>query len=171
MLGNGDIWEAGDALRMVEHTGCTGVVVGRGCLGRPWLFRDLAAAFAGRPAPPLPTLGEVADMVARHARLLADLMGEERGCRDIRKHMAWYFKGFVVGQHTRSALGLVASLNELDDLLATLDRDQPFPVGELGRPRGRQGSPRRVALPEGWLDDTDGRLLQLAGAELATSGG
>jgi hypothetical protein len=85
--------------------------------------------------------------------------------------MAWYFKGFVVGQQTRAALGLVATLDELDGLLATLDREQPFPVGELGRPRGRQGSPRRVALPEGWLDDTDGRLLELAGAEVATSGG
>jgi nifR3 family TIM-barrel protein len=171
VLGNGDIWEAADAVRMVDQTGCAGVVVGRGCLGRPWLFRDLAAAFAGRPAPPLPTLGEVADMVARHARLLAALMGEGRGCRDIRKHMAWYFKGFVVGQHTRAALGLVGSLDELDGLLATLERNQPFPVGELGRPRGRQGSPRRVALPEGWLEDTDGRLLELAAAELATSGG
>ncbi|MCV4754628.1 tRNA-dihydrouridine synthase, partial [Escherichia coli] len=49
VLGNGDVWQAGDALEMVRQTGCDGVVVGRGCLGRPWLFRDLADAFAGRP--------------------------------------------------------------------------------------------------------------------------
>ena len=171
VLGNGDIWEADDALAMVARTGCSGVVVGRGCLGRPWLFRDLAAAFAGRPAPPLPTLGEVAVMVRRHAVLLADLMGEDRGLRDLRKHMAWYLKGFVVGQSTRAALGLVSSLDELDVLLATLDPEQPFPEAELGRPRGRQGSPRRVALPAGWLDDTDGTGIDLAGAELGTSGG
>jgi nifR3 family TIM-barrel protein len=170
VLGNGDIWEAADALRMIEQTGCAGVVVGRGCLGRPWLFRDLAAAFAGRPAPPLPRLAEVALMVRRHGELLAELMGEHRGLRDLRKHMAWYLKGFVVGQAVRAALGLVSSLDELDELLAQLD-DQPFPVAELGRPRGRQGSPRRVALPEGWLDDTDGRGLDLAPAELDASGG
>jgi nifR3 family TIM-barrel protein len=171
VLGNGDIWEAADALRMVEQTACDGVVVGRGCLGRPWLFRDLDAAFAGRPAPPLPTLGDVADMVARHGQLLVMLMGEDRGMRDLRKHMAWYLKGFVVGQQTRAALGLVSTQDELTTLLAALDRRQPFPTAELGRPRGRQGSPRRVALPDGWLADTDGRRLDLATAEMATSGG
>jgi nifR3 family TIM-barrel protein len=171
VLGNGDIWEASDALRMVEQTGCDGVVVGRGCLGRPWLFRDLAAAFTGRPAPPLPSLGEVADMIARHGDLLVDLMGEQRAMQDLRKHMAWYLKGFVVGQNTRAALGLVSSRRELSSLLDSLERTQPFPTGELGRPRGRQGSPRRVALPEGWLDDTDGRRLDLSLAEIGVSGG
>ncbi|MGB9374844.1 MAG: tRNA dihydrouridine synthase DusB [Jiangellales bacterium] len=171
VLGNGDIWEAADASRMIEATGCDGVVVGRGCLGRPWLFRDLAAAFAGRPAPPLPALGEVADMIERHGQLLIDLMGEHRGMRDLRKHMAWYLKGFVVGQQTRAALGLVGSAQELAELLGQLDRDQAFPRDELGRPRGRQGSPRRVSLPQGWLDDTDGRRLDLSLAEVGTSGG
>ena len=171
VLGNGDIWEAEDALRMVEQTGCAGVVVGRGCLGRPWLFRDLAAAFAGDPPPPLPSLGEVADMIQRHGQLLAGLMGEDRGMRDLRKHMAWYLKGFVVGQHTRAALGLVARMAELERLLGTLDCTQPFPSRELGRPRGRQGNPRRVSLPEGWLADTDGRRLDLSLAEVGTSGG
>ena len=171
VLGNGDIWEAADALRMIDRTGADGVVVGRGCLGRPWLFRDLAAAFAGQPRPALPTLGDVSAMIRRHAELLADLMGEDRGLRDMRKHMAWYLKGFVVGQDVRAALGMVSSLAELDGLLARLDVDQPFPDGELGAPRGRQGSPRRVTLPEGWLDDADGRSADLAGAELGISGG
>ncbi|QBR91610.1 tRNA dihydrouridine synthase DusB [Nocardioides euryhalodurans] len=157
VLGNGDIWEAADALRMVEHTGVAGVVVGRGCLGRPWLFRDLADAFAGRETRTLPTLGEVVVMMRRHAELLVEHMGEERGCKEFRKHVSWYLKGFSAGGRLRHSLALVDSLAALDALLAELDPTEPFPVAELGSPRGRQGSPRaRVALPEGWLDDTDG---------------
>ncbi|HET8602743.1 MAG TPA: tRNA dihydrouridine synthase DusB [Marmoricola sp.] len=156
VLGNGDIWEASDALRMVARTGAAGVVVGRGCLGRPWLFRDLAAAFAGEEVATLPTLGEVAAMMRRHAELLVLHLGEERGCKEFRKHVSWYLKGFRAGGELRHALALVATLEELDRLLDELDPDEPFPVSELGAPRGRQGSPRkRVALPEGWLDDPD----------------
>jgi nifR3 family TIM-barrel protein len=170
VLGNGDIWEAADALRMVERTGCAGVVIGRGCLGRPWLFRDLAAAFTGAPAPELPDLGDVTRMMRRHAELLAELMGESRGLVDLRKHMAWYLKGFVVGGQVRSALAQVSSIGELDALLGQLDPTQPFPVAEVGLPRGRQGSARRVALPDGWLGD---RTTAAVGfdAELDVGGG
>jgi nifR3 family TIM-barrel protein len=172
VLGNGDIWEATDALAMVDQTAADGVVVGRGCLGRPWLFRDLAAAFAGARTQTLPTLGEVLIMVRRHAELLAGLMGEPRGCADLRKHMAWYFKGFPVGGDLRGRLAMISSINELDLLLERLDPSIPFPETELGQPRGRQGAPRgRVALPDGWLADTSGRDLELAGAELGISGG
>jgi nifR3 family TIM-barrel protein len=171
VLGNGDIWEAADALRMMKHTGADGIVIGRGCLGRPWLFRDLAAAFDGAVRPLMPTLGEVAAMMRRHAQLLAELMGEDRGLRDMRKHMAWYLKGFVVGQSIRAALGMVDSLITLDQLLAQVDHDQPFPEMELGLPRGRQGSPRKVALPEGWLDDRIGLADEVADAEVGISGG
>ena len=156
VLGNGDIWEAADAVRMVEQTGAAGVVVGRGCLGRPWIFRDLAAAFAGEEVATLPALGEVAAMMRRHAELLCHHMGEERGCKEFRKHISWYLKGFRAGGELRRNLGLVSSLAALDGLLAELDPTEPFPVSELGSPRGRQGSPRRVVLPEGWLYDTDG---------------
>ncbi len=156
VLGNGNIWEAADALAMVRATGAAGVVVGRGCLGRPWLFRDLATAFAGEPSATLPRLGEVAAMMRRHAELLSQHMGEERGCKEFRKHVAWYLKGFRAGGELRRSLGLVSSLAALDALLAELDPAEPFPVLELGTPRGRQGSARRVVLPEGWLGDTDG---------------
>jgi nifR3 family TIM-barrel protein len=157
VLGNGDIWEASDALRMVEQTGAAGVVVGRGCLGRPWLFRDLAAAFAGEQVATLPTLGEVAAMMRRHAELLCEHMGEERGCKEFRKHVSWYLKGFAAGGDLRRSLALVESLAGLDRLLEELDPNEPFPTQELGTPRGRQGSPRaRVVLPDGWLDDADG---------------
>ena len=172
VLGNGDIWEAQDAVAMMEQTGCAGVVVGRGCLGRPWLFRDLADAFSGRASQALPTLGEVAGVVRRHGELLAGIMGEKHGLTDLRKHMAWYFKGFPVGGDTRHALGMISSFDELDALLSTLDGDVPFPEGELGRPRGRQGTPRhKVVMPYGWLDDQSGCELDLGDAELDVSGG
>jgi nifR3 family TIM-barrel protein len=172
VLGNGDIWEASDALRMVAETGCAGVIVGRGCLGRPWLFRDLAVAFAGSEALNLPTLGEVATVMRRHGQLLADLMGEQRGLRDFRKHVPWYLKGFPAGGELRAALGMVDSLARLDELLSQLDPSAPFPVQELGAPRGRQGSPRdHVVLPQGWFDDTDGLTADLADAEIGVSGG
>ncbi|MDN5893371.1 MAG: tRNA dihydrouridine synthase DusB [Nocardioides sp.] len=172
VLGNGDIWEASDALRMVEQTGAAGVVVGRGCLGRPWLFRDLSAAFAGEEVATLPALGEVRAMMRRHAELLAQHMGEERGCKEFRKHVSWYLKGFRAGGALRHSLALVDTLATLDALLAELDPAEPFPVGELGSPRGRQGAPRkRVVLPEGWLDDTDGAGCQMTEDVAETSGG
>ncbi len=172
VLGNGDVWEAEDALAMVAQSGCDGVVVGRGCLGRPWLFRDLAAAFAGADRTHLPTLGEVAATMRRHGELLVRLSDERHGCAELRKHVAWYFKGFPVGGDLRRALAMVSSLAELGDLLDRLDADVPFPAEALGTPRGRQGAPReKVALPEGWLDDTSGLTLDLSGAELGISGG
>ncbi len=173
VLGNGDIWEAADALAMRAATGCAGVIVGRGCLGRPWLFRDLMHAFAGGGSPTLPTLGEVRAMLRRHAELLVHSMGEEKGCKEIRKHIAWYLKGFSAGSELRQSLGLVDSLAALDMLLGRLDPDEPYPVEQLGKPRGRQGSPKRVHLPERWFDDRDGLSTGRVdpAAEDGTSGG
>ncbi len=170
VLGNGDIWEASDALAMMASTGCDGVVVGRGCLGRPWLFRSLDRAFSGEPDEPAPSLGEVAAVMRRHAGLMADWAGEDKGVREFRKHVSWYLKGFGVGGETRRALGLVSTLTELDVLLATLDGAQQFPAVSVGAPRGRLGPPRRVVLPEGWLEDRSWGRVD-ASAELATSGG
>jgi len=170
VLGNGDVWEAADALAMMHSTGCDGVVVGRGCLGRPWLFRSLDRAFAGLPDAPPPTLGEVASVMRRHAGLMVEWAGEDKGAREFRKHVSWYLKGFGAGGDVRQALGLVSTLAELDAMLGTLDASLPFPAVSLGTPRGRLGPPRRVVLPEGWLDDRDWGRLD-ASAELATSGG
>jgi nifR3 family TIM-barrel protein len=169
VLGNGDIFSAADALAMVAATGCDGVVVGRGCLGRPWLFGDLEAAFAGRELPEPPKLGQVTATMRRHAELLIEYMGDHKGIRDMRKHIAWYLKGFPVGGELRRSLGMVESLDQLDELLATLDPEEPFPA-EADGPRGRQGSPGRVVLPEHWLDDPDDASVP-AGAELEHSGG
>ncbi|MBY3555557.1 tRNA dihydrouridine synthase DusB [Modestobacter lapidis] len=169
VLGNGDLWEADDALRMVAETGCAGVVVGRGCLGRPWLFGDLAAAFAGSPSRALPGLREVAAVMHRHATLLSADQGELHGCTDFRKHVAWYLKGFSVGSDVRRALAMVSGLDELAELLDRIP-DQPYPLAVLGAPRGRTSPPRPVALPEGWLDDRDDPRPP-KGAELMVSGG
>ncbi len=176
VLGNGDIWSAEDALEMVARTDCDGVVVGRGCLGKPWLFGDLAAGFRGEPLRHRPGLREVAGAFYRHAQLLVEFFGgdELRACRDIRKHVAWYFKGYPVGGDLRAQLAMVESLQQLDDLLGTLDLDQEYPGDSAEGPRGRAGSPKRTALPEGWLDSQQLSPTQRSGlvdAELDTSGG
>jgi nifR3 family TIM-barrel protein len=170
VLGNGDIWEGDDALRMMRATGCAGIVVGRGCLGRPWLFADLAAALNGRPGRVRPRLGEVAAMMRRHAELLAGWIGEQRGITEFRKHVAWYLKGFSVGGELRAALACSSSLRELDELLGKLDPDEPFPETVLGRPRGRTTPGRAVALPDGWLDSR-GACTVPVDAETDHSGG
>jgi nifR3 family TIM-barrel protein len=181
VLGNGDIWSADDAVRMVAETGCDGVVVGRGCLGRPWLFADLVAAFEGRDERVRPTLGGVLATLRRHLVLLVEHYAavypedaERRACRDIRKHMAWYLKGYVVGHESRAALGLVESLAGFDALVADLDADQPYPGVPAEGPRGRTNAARGVVLPEGWLAsrELDGLGAdELRAAELSVSGG
>ncbi|EID10796.1 nifR3 family TIM-barrel protein [Mycolicibacterium phlei RIVM601174] len=169
VLGNGDIFEAADARAMMAQTGCDGVVIGRGCLGRPWLFAELSAAFTGAPMPTPPTLGEVAQIMLRHGQLLAAHFGEDKGMRDMRKHIAWYLHGFPAGADLRRALALVKTLSELEDLVGQLDPTVPFPEAATG-PRGRQGSAASVTLPEGWLDDPDDCTVP-AGAEVMHSGG
>jgi nifR3 family TIM-barrel protein len=171
VIGNGDIWEADDAVAMVAATGCDGVMVGRGCLGRPWLFADLAAAFAGSPGRARPTLGTVAATMHDHAALLVAWFGDERrGVTDFRKHVAWYLKGFPAGADLRRALALVSSLVEMDELLDRLDGEAPWPDSEVGKPRGRTTSPAPVHLPDGWLEDRDDPSVPF-GADIDHSGG
>jgi len=155
VLGNGDIWTGADGLRMMNETGCAGVVVGRGCLGRPWLFSDLVSSLSDSENQAAPTLHEVRAIIARHARLLVIFFENEgRAMRDLRKHMAWYLKGFSVPREIRSRFGMVVSLSELDYLLAQLD-DQSYPVGIGDAPRGRTSHGKAVSLPDGWLNDPD----------------
>ncbi len=170
VLGNGDVWTAADALSMQAETGCDGVVVGRGALGRPWLFADLAAAYAGRPVPPPPCLGVVADTVRRHADLLAETVGEQVAAREIRRHVGWYLTGYPVGPSARRELASVDSLAGLDARLALLDADLTLPAGSEALPRGHSAGPRRVALPERWLEDRDDPDPP-AGADALVSGG
>jgi nifR3 family TIM-barrel protein len=155
VLGNGDIWSGADGLRMVSESGCAGVVVGRGCLGRPWLFAELVAAFEGRPAPEAPTLRAVAQIMVRHGQLLSEYFEDEfRAARDLRKHMAWYLKGFRVGSEIRSQLAMIENFNQMQLLLDQIE-EQPYPqqIGEA--PRGRSSGVRQVSLPHRWLEDPD----------------
>jgi nifR3 family TIM-barrel protein len=172
VLGNGDIWCADDALRMMRATGCDGVVVGRGCLGRPWLFGDLVAAFESPGlAPAAPDFGRVAAVMRRHAELLGRWLGDEtRGVVDFRKHVPWYTKGFAVGSDARRALASASSLAELDEHLGGLDQTQPWPAHADG-PRGRTAAGKRVVLPDGWLNDPYDCAAPSADAESDTSGG
>ncbi|GHJ90943.1 tRNA dihydrouridine synthase DusB [Streptomyces sp. NE5-10] len=171
VLGNGDIWSADDAVRMMRETGCDGVVVGRGCLGRPWLFADLVAGLEGTGGYRTPGLREVADVMVRHATLLGEWIGDEsRGVIDFRKHVAWYLKGFSVGSEMRKRLAVTSSLDELRAQLSELDLDQTWPVGADG-PRGRTSGNNRVVLPDGWLKDPYDCAGVSEDAELDTSGG
>jgi nifR3 family TIM-barrel protein len=170
VLGNGDIWEAADALDLVARTGCDGVVIGRGCLGRPWLFRDLADAFAGRPLGPPPPLGAIAGMMVDHARMLVAAFGEDVGIRQFRKHTGWYLAGLPVGPTVRRALGQASTLEEIGDLLGGLDPSCPFPAEARRIARGHTNGPRPVRLPPGWLDRRDDPTPP-SGADVLVSGG
>jgi nifR3 family TIM-barrel protein len=171
VIGNGDVWVAEGALRLVRETGCDGVAVGRGCLGRPWLFRDLADAFEGRPLQPPPTLGEVADIMIEHATLLVDWFGESTAMPSFRKHGGWYTRGFRSSARLRDRLMRVTDLDELKAVLAGVERDEPFPAhGHLVK-RGKRSGRQRVVLPPGWLDHPDDATPPGAGAEELISGG
>ena len=181
VLGNGDIWSGDDAVRMMDQTGCDGVVVGRGCLGRPWLFADLEVAMRRRAGEQIeattvmPTLGYVGHALRRHTELLTEFLeSEEHACRDIRKHVAWYFKGYPVGGEWRARMALVMSIQEMDDLLGELDADSPYPGLEAEGPRGRAGTPKRPLLPDRWLESRTlarGERETVAAAEVDASGG
>jgi nifR3 family TIM-barrel protein len=186
VLGNGDIWEPADALAMRAGTGCDGVVIGRGCLGRPWLFAGLEDAMEagpettllpesphGRRHPtiqPFPRIGTVAAVMLDHARLLAGDAGETPGLRDFRKHTGWYLAGFPVGSDIRQALAGVSTLAELERQLARLDPETELPVSARRLRRGHTDGPRPVALPDNWLSTRDDPTPP-AGAELPVSGG
>lgn len=175
VLGNGDIWEAHDAVAMMASTGCDGVVIGRGCLGRPWLFGDLIAVLHGADPPPPRRLGEVAAAMARHARLLtahyADFGGEEHAMRDFRKHCAWYLSGYPVGPDVRRRAAQVASLDELDDVLGRLDPGAAIVEGGERIKRGHTNGPIKVSLPDGYLDDPDELRIPDDADVMALSGG
>ncbi|WP_426570875.1 tRNA dihydrouridine synthase DusB [Aquihabitans sp. McL0605] len=171
VLGNGDIWTAADAVRMVAETGCDGVVVGRGCLGRPWLFGDLSAAFDGRTVNTAPPMAVVAATLRDHARRLAEWHGDHVGVKDIRKHVGWYLQGYPVGPAIRRRLVQADTLDEFEAVLDELDPTIELPADALGLPRGHQHGPRTVTVPEGFWDDRDSPALLGAGADAYTSGG
>lgn len=171
VLGNGDIFIAKDAQSMLQQTGCDGVVIGRGCLGRPWLFKDLADCFAGRPIAKAPRLGDVAEIMAEHARLLVELRGETLAMPEFRKHAGWYVTGYDIPSEQRRALCRAAALAELERLLLELDPSLDVDPSTLTAPRGKAGKPQKVSLPENFLMDRDNPAPLGQEAELCISGG
>jgi nifR3 family TIM-barrel protein len=171
VLGNGDIWEASDATAMMAATGCDGVVVGRGCLGRPWLFAELAAALRGAPEPAPPTLGAVGAAMIDHFDLLAAWSGEPHAVRDFRKHTGWYLTGYPVGSEVRAALSQLSSRRQLVDAVAAFDPPVEVMPNGLRAHRGHSQGPRPVALPDRWYEQADSEEALDAGAESASSGG
>ncbi len=170
VLGNGDIWEAQDALDMIDQTGCDGVVIGRGCLGRPWLFGELQAALEGRPIPDAKTIAEVRPIMIEHAEGLIDWFGDHKGIREFRKHTAWYLKGYPVGGEMRGKLGRIESLDELQELLWAIE-DAPLPPENRRVARGHTRGPQDVALPDGWLNDAHDNAIAAPEGDSAVSGG
>ena len=171
VLGNGDIWEAEDALRMMRQTGCDGVVVGRGCLGRPWLFRDLAAVMGGREPENPPKLGEIAGIMREHAELLSAWLGETTALRSFRRHSTWYTKGFRGSAAIRQRAMSLSTLAELEALLETLDPNEAFPPSAMRVTRGKSAGTQTVSLPHGYLDQRDDATPPDAAAEDGLSGG
>jgi len=155
VLGNGDIWEAEDALRMMRQTHCDGVIVGRGCLGRPWLFRDLADVFNGREPLDPPPFEVVLEIMFRHARILADWFGERLAMHSFRRHASWYTKGFRVSSEIRAALMRVETVCQLEQLFSDVDRSQPFPPSAMRVVRGKATGTQKVSLPAGYLDNVE----------------
>ncbi len=171
VLGNGDIWEAADALRMMRQTKCDGVIVGRGCLGRPWLFRDLVDAFEGREPGDPPGFGQVLDTMFMHAERLVDWFGEKPAMVAFRRHASWYTKGFSLSSFVRDRMMHVRTVAELENLFRAVDKDQPFPISAMRMKRGKRGGRQQVALPEGYLDDLDDQTPPAVAAEALVSGG
>ena len=161
VLGNGDIWCADDALRMVRETDCDGVVIGRGCLGKPWLFRDLVDAFNGRAVRPAPKLGDVLDVMVTHAESLMRHHRENgrnddtKGIREFRKHCGWYLTGYPVGPEVRRKFSEVSTLNDVRTLAGSLDRSLELVAGGERLARGHTNGPINVVLPHGYLDHLD----------------
>jgi nifR3 family TIM-barrel protein len=171
VLGNGDIWEAADAIAMMQATDCDGVVIGRGCLGRPWLFRDLVEALNGRPVPASPTLGEVFAVMHEHAVRLLDHLGPQIAMRDFRKHTSWYLTGYPVGGEMRGRFAMISTIGELEDLIAQVDPTIAIVDGGERIRRGHTNGPIRVALPDGYLDHLDDDTVPDDDAVMALSGG
>jgi tRNA-dihydrouridine synthase len=171
VLGNGDIWEAEDALRMMRSTGCDGVIVGRGCLGRPWLFRDLVSVFDGREPENPPLLGGIVAIMLEHATLLTNWFGERMAMRSFRRHSTWYTKGFRGSAELRQRLMQIASLSDLRHALESVDGSQPFPPSAMRVPRGKGSGTQAVSLPENYLLDREDATPPGADAEDEFSGG
>lgn len=173
VIGNGDVFSGEDAIELMTQTGCAGVEVGRGAQGAPWIFTEISALIHGKIVKPAPTIGQVCELILRHANILCEHQGKAHGVREMRKHIVWYLRGYPVGGAIRAQISTVSSLEELNSLLENLDQTAPYGKDTAGA-RGRAGGKKIPKLPEHWLDSRSMESNQyndLEGAELSISGG
>ena len=134
VIGNGDIKKGEDAVRMIRATGCDAVMVGRGCLGNPWIFYQIDACLRGRNNPPPPSLAQRERMIRRHLTLELAAAGDRLGLKTFRKHLLWYTKGLQGGASFRQMIGAVHDktllLDELHAFFASLSFE-PDAGGDL----------------------------------------
>ena len=118
VIGNGDVKCVQDAVRMMNETGCDMVMIGRGALGNPWIFREINGYFSsGLRIMPPPTLAERIVVIKKHMDALCAAKGEGRGMREARKHVAWYMHGLRGAAEFRRMAGELETLSDLDKLL------------------------------------------------------
>lgn len=113
VIGNGDIFTGYDAVGMMEKTGCDMVMIARGSLGNPWIFRDAVALWSGKPMPERPSSDEKIEMLIYHLKALAEEKGEYVAVRQIRKHAGWYLKGLHGAAEARCAINTIDSIDEM----------------------------------------------------------
>ena len=120
VIGNGDVTDGASALSMMEETGCDFVMVGRGALGNPWIFRELNAAYLGDELPPPPSLEEKKRVMLRHFRDTLSLKGEYAAVREMRKHVGWYLKGQPGSAAFRGMVNGITEAAALEDAIMNL---------------------------------------------------
>lgn len=125
VIGNGDITSAEDALRLREQSGAAGVMVGRAARGNPWLFREIRAAWEGRPVPPRPSREEMAQVLREHVALELEEKGERIGCRELRKHLAWYTAGMAGGAALRKQASAVSTAEDAERFILAFSEKGP----------------------------------------------
>lgn len=119
VVGNGDIFSPNDALKMIDETGCDGVMIGRGALGNPWIFENVINLFEGRTEREI-SVNEVVDTALWHLNLMIESKGERAGIAESRKHLGWYMKGIRGAAELRNRINSAESLDELTAILQTL---------------------------------------------------
>lgn len=121
VIGNGDVFAPQDVKRMLEETGCDGVMIGRGAKGNPWIFSASLHYLKTGQVPPKPGIGEIREMILRHGKLLAEFKGERTAMQEMRKHIAWYTAGLPYSSALRNEINQIDHLDGMLELLEKLE--------------------------------------------------
>eukprot|EP00189_Rhodosorus_marinus_P004723 CAMPEP_0113961274 /NCGR_PEP_ID=MMETSP0011_2-20120614/5214_1 /TAXON_ID=101924 /ORGANISM="Rhodosorus marinus" /LENGTH=358 /DNA_ID=CAMNT_0000972889 /DNA_START=174 /DNA_END=1250 /DNA_ORIENTATION=+ /assembly_acc=CAM_ASM_000156 len=170
VLGNGDIFRGSDARKMMEQTGCAGVIVGRGCLGYPWLFKEIECSLKGHDVSLNPTLGEVREVILRHVQLALEWSStwteEKYLIRSLRKVIKWYLTGYIIPSEVMGQLMSADSFTELSAYLHKLDDRQCPPLQGDRKPRTvKKEFYQKVKIPASYLLTRDDDQLPGKDAE------